>query len=197
MTSGLPVQALPYVDEETSQANLADLMASQSSPEVLEAAYDRVEGRCNQAASRSVSPCSSQRSSMYSQAYPSPVSATFGQQSPLNAFFNISSPQFPSPCSSARSSVYSSECPTPTYQTYSDRDPFATVYTVPLQEMSPVYANAYEVPSYRPLSHDGGYGRGKGGNSLKIDTGGWAWGNTAEIPTVDEYPRKFNRSWSC
>lgn len=197
MSSGLPVQALPYVDEETSNTNFADLMASQSSPEAIEAAYERVETRCTEAASRCVSPCSSQRSSVYSQGYPSPVSATFGSQSPLDMSFNISSPQFPSPCGSARSSIYSSECPTPTYQGYGDQGPLATVYTVPLQEMSTVYANAYEVPSYRPVSYDGGYASGKGGHSLKIDTGGWVWGSAVETPTFDLYPRKFTRSWSC
>src|SRR2546423_12635659 len=195
MSSGLPVKALPYADEVTSQTNLADLMASQTSPEDLEAAYERVETRCAEAASRSVSPCSSQRSSIYSQSYPSPVSATFGDQSPIN--FNTSSPQFPSPCGSARSSVYSSECPTPTYQAYSDQEPLAPVYTLPLQEMSTVYASAYEVPSYRPLSYYGGYTTGKGGNSLTIDYAGRVLGSSAETPTFDEYPRKFTRSWSC
>ena len=172
-------------------------MASQSSPEDLDAAYMRVESRCVQAVSRSVSPCSSQRSSMYSPEYPSPISATFGTQVPQSTTFNISSSQFPSPCGSARSSIYSSECPTPTYQTYSGQEPFQTVYSVPLQEMSPAYANSYHAPSYRTPSYDGGYGSGKEGAGLKIDTGGWAWGNTVDSPVVDGYPRRFNRSWSC
>ena len=196
MSSGVPVASLPYVDEETSQANLADLMASQSSPEELEAAYERVESRCVQAVSRNVSPSSSQRSSLYSPEYPSPVSPTFGSQVPLPTAFGFSSSQVPSPCSSPRSSVYSSECPTPTHQAYSDQQPFAVAYTAPLQEFSPAYPQSYGTPCYRPLSYDGNYGSGKGADGLSIDTGGWGWGNTVESPVMADYPRKFNRSWS-
>ena len=46
------------IDEQTSQTNLADLMASQSSPVQLNAAYDRAESRCLQSMSRPPSPCS-------------------------------------------------------------------------------------------------------------------------------------------
>lgn len=189
--------SFPYVDEETSQANLTDLMASQSSPEDLEAAYTRVESRCVQAVSRSVSPCNSQRNSRYSPEYPSPVSATFNDQVPQLDLFNISSPQFPSPYSSPRSSIYSSECPTPTYQPYGDQESFGIAYAVPLQEMSPVYSRDSTVPLYGSPSYDGGFGSDNRGNGLRVDTSGWAWGNSIESPVVDGYPRKFGRSWSC
>ena len=67
---------IPAVDAQTSQMNIADLMASQSSPEELNAAYARVETRCAQSISRSPSPCPSQYSNYTSQC-PSPISPTF------------------------------------------------------------------------------------------------------------------------
>jgi hypothetical protein len=72
----LPLTAAPTVDSQTSQANLADLMVSQTSPEELSAAYSRVESRCVQSMSRCVSPVSSQYSN-YSSQSSSPVSETF------------------------------------------------------------------------------------------------------------------------
>jgi len=70
-----PLAIGPTVDEYTSQTNMADLIASQSSPEELEAAYARVESRCVQSISRNASPCNSQ----YSSQCNTPVSATFPQ----------------------------------------------------------------------------------------------------------------------
>jgi hypothetical protein len=77
---GYPLAIVQSVDEQTSQINVADLMASQSSPEELDAAYTRVESRCAESISRSASPCNSQYSySNYSSECPTPVSPTFSQ----------------------------------------------------------------------------------------------------------------------
>ena len=55
-------------------------MASQSSPEELDAAYTRVESRCAESISRCASPCNSQYGySNYSSECPTPVSPTFSQ----------------------------------------------------------------------------------------------------------------------
>jgi hypothetical protein len=75
---------IPTIDEHTSQANVTDLMVSQSSAEELTASYARAESRCAQAISRCVSPCNSQ----YSSACASPVSPTFSQD-PFTSMLSI------------------------------------------------------------------------------------------------------------
>jgi hypothetical protein len=87
----LPLGIIPYLDDATSQTNMADLVASQSSSEELRAAYARVENRCVEAISRSVSPCGSSHASGYSvySECSSPVSPTFSDQVPFASVFSV------------------------------------------------------------------------------------------------------------
>jgi hypothetical protein len=82
---------MPYLDDATLQTNVADLIASQSSSEQLTAAYARVESRCAEAISRSVSPCASNRASGYSgySECSTPVSPTFSDQVPFASVFSV------------------------------------------------------------------------------------------------------------
>lgn len=75
MLGGANYYVPPILDDQTSQTNVADLLASQSSPDELSAAYARVEARCVQSISRNNSPCNSQ----YSSECNSPVSPTFSE----------------------------------------------------------------------------------------------------------------------
>jgi hypothetical protein len=80
----------PYVDEQTSQMNFEELVASQSSPEEFEAAYTRAETRSLESMSRCASPTGSQYSS-YSSECPTPTSPTFGQN-PFDSNYNLLQP---------------------------------------------------------------------------------------------------------
>ena len=101
----LPLGVMSCLDDATSQTNIADLVASQSSLEVLTAAYARVQNRCAEAISRSVSPCGTNRASVYSvySECSSPVSPTFSDQVPFASMFSVPQQALSSAAVSSRS----------------------------------------------------------------------------------------------
>jgi hypothetical protein len=85
-----PFAASPCIDEQTSQTNFTDLMASQSSPEEIAASYARAESRCADSISRCASPTPSQYST-YSSECPTPTSPTFSSD-PFGSSLALSQP---------------------------------------------------------------------------------------------------------
>lgn len=86
----IPLSVTPCIDDQTSQTNFADLMASQSSPEEIAASYARAESRCADSISRCSSPTSSQYSA-YSSECPTPTSPSFSSD-PFGSSLALSQP---------------------------------------------------------------------------------------------------------